>query len=79
MWRYALTQFVAIVHYLELCFWPNPLVFDYGIELYRPSLQILPYASIVIGLVAATFWALFKRPLEGFLASLLFRDIGPHF
>ena len=29
-WRYALAQCPAILHYLGLCFWPHPLVFDYG-------------------------------------------------
>jgi tetratricopeptide (TPR) repeat protein len=76
-WRYALTQLVAVVHYLKLSFWPHPLVFDYGTELYRPSLQILPYAIVVIALVAATIWALVKRPAEGFLGFCFFAILAP--
>ena len=29
-WAYLCTQFGAIVHYLKLCLWPHPLLFDYG-------------------------------------------------
>ncbi len=47
---YASTQFEAIANYLRLCFWPAPLILDYGT--YKPTSfqQLLPYA-IFIGLL----------------------------
>jgi len=76
-WSYALTQFQAIVHYLKLCFLPYPLVFDYGTVLAAPSLQILPYALGVMGLAAATVWALFRRPAMGFLGACFLAILAP--
>jgi len=76
-WRYALTQLPAIAHYLRLCFRPYPLVFDYGTALSTPSLRILPYALLVIGLAAATVWALVRRPAAGFLGASFFAILAP--
>jgi len=76
-WRYALSQFPAIVHYLRLCFWPHPLIFDYGSALVRPSLQLLPCVLAVAGLVAATLFALFRRPMIGFCGAAFFAILAP--
>jgi len=76
-WRYALTQLPAIAHYLRLCFWPYPLVFDYGTALSAPSLQILPSALLVAGLAAATLLALIRRPAAGFLGASFFAILAP--
>jgi tetratricopeptide (TPR) repeat protein len=75
--RYALTQLPAIVHYLRLCLWPHPLVFDYGTSLVQPSLGILPWALIVIGLAGSTLWALVRRPAAGFLGACFFAVLAP--
>ena len=71
-WRYALTQSEAIAHYLRLCFWPHPLIFDYGSALVRPSLGVLPYALLIMAMVAAVAWALVRRPAIGFLGASFF-------
>jgi len=76
-WRYALTQLQAVTHYLRLCFWPHPLIFDYGTGLVRPSLGILPYAAVVTVLMAATLWALAKRPAAGLLGAGFFAILAP--
>ena len=76
-WRYALTQFGAIAHYLRLCFWPHPLVFDYGSALVRPSFGVLPHALLVVAMVAATAWALARRPAIGFLGACFFVVLAP--
>jgi tetratricopeptide (TPR) repeat protein len=76
-WAYAMTQLPAIVHYLRLCLWPHPLVFDYGTALTAPSLKLLPYALAVTGLVAATGWALVRRPAVGFLGACFFAILAP--
>jgi tetratricopeptide (TPR) repeat protein len=74
---YALAQFSAIVHYLRLSFWPHPLVFDYGIALAPRFFQLIPCALAIIGLVAATAWALVERPVLGFLGACFFAILAP--
>ena len=74
---YALTQFPAIAHYLRLCFWPAPLVFDYGSALALPSPQVLASVLVVTGLVAASVWALVCHPELGFLGACFFAILAP--
>ena len=76
-WRYALTQLPAIVHYLWLCFWPHPLIFDYGSALEIASFRVVPCALAIAGLVAATAWALARRPAIGFLGASFFAILAP--
>jgi len=76
-WHYALTQFPAITHYLRLCFLPHPLVFDYGTALAPLSPRILPSILAVAGLLAATAWALVRRPAAGLLGAGFFAILAP--
>src|SRR5580658_2658291 len=71
-WSYSRTQLPAIVHYLGLCFWPSPLVFYYGDAVEPVSIRLLPSALAVAGLLAATVWALARRPALGFLGASFF-------
>ena len=74
---YALTQFPAIVHYLRLCFWPHPLVFDYGTALAAGTPRVALCALLVACLVAATAWALSRRPSLGFLGASFLAILAP--
>ena len=66
-WSYFCTQFGAIVHYLRLCVWPHPLVFDYGAVVLTDATALALYAS-VIGLIGlATLAALWQWPKLVFL------------
>jgi protein O-mannosyl-transferase len=76
-WSYALTQFPAIVHYLGLCFWPHGLTFYYGTFANTQFARILPDALIVSCLLAATAWALVRRPALGFLGACFFVILAP--
>jgi tetratricopeptide (TPR) repeat protein len=76
-WRYALTQFPAIAHYLRLCLWPSPLVLDYGTTLAPLSARIIPSVLVVVGLAAATLWALVRKPAAGFLGACFFAILAP--
>jgi len=76
-WDYARTQAPAIVHYLRLCLWPSPLVFDYGTALAPHSNWSLLCAAAVVALVAASAWALFKKPVLGFLGASFFAILAP--
>ncbi|MCK4851206.1 MAG: hypothetical protein KAT11_07640, partial [Phycisphaerae bacterium] len=75
--HYASTQFEAISNYLRLCFWPTPLILDYGI--YKPTSfwRALPYAIFITSLLAGTVVALRRRPWLGFLGVWFFAILAP--
>jgi tetratricopeptide (TPR) repeat protein len=76
-WAYALKQCQAIIHYLWLVIWPHPLVLDYGTDvIYRVGDVAFP-AILLCGLVAGTFFALYRRPMLGFLGAVFFVILAP--
>jgi tetratricopeptide (TPR) repeat protein len=76
-WDYARTQFGVILHYLRLSLWPVGLCLDYGWPIADSPGEILP-GAIVIGLVlAATAWALWRKPAWGFLGAWFFLILAP--
>ena len=76
-WDYLLTQCRALVHYLRLCFWPQPLVFDYGWELVRDPLQVLPQALLLTALAGATVWATVRRSAWALPGAWFFAILAP--
>lgn len=76
-WDYALTQFPAIAHYLRLVLWPAPLVLDYGTELVTAPAQVVPAALLVLGLVAACGWGLWRGRVWGFAGLFWFVVLAP--
>jgi Flp pilus assembly protein TadD len=74
---YALTQCAAIIHYLRLCFWPQPLVFDYGTAVITDLGRVLPQALLLAALLLGTVLALRHRPVVGFLATGFFLVLAP--
>lgn len=75
--EYAATQLVAIPHYLRLCFWPHPLVLDYGAGVVTAPSQVVPGALVTGLLVAATLAALRFWPRAGFLGLWFFALLAP--
>ena len=76
-WDYALTQFPALATYLKLSFWPRPLVFDYGTFFIHDLAVVWPQACLVAALVGVTLFALWRRPVLGFLGGLFFAILAP--
>jgi tetratricopeptide (TPR) repeat protein len=76
-WSYGLSQLPAIAHYLRLCFLPYPLVFDYGSAVALPLSDVFPSAIVVVTLLVATIWALYRRPPLGFLGAAFFAILAP--
>ena len=76
-WDYALTQCRALVMYLRLAFWPHPLVVDYGMGLETSLAAVWPQALLVVALLAATAWALVRRPVVGFAGAWFFGILAP--
>ena len=60
---YTLAQFGVIAHYLRLCFWPHPLVVDYGFYTPQTARQIIPYALLIGGLFWRRRWRRFATSL----------------
>ncbi len=56
-WQYALTQCVAIPHYLRLALWPAPLVLDYGTEIVTSPGKLFLPTLVLLTLMAGTGWA----------------------
>ncbi len=76
-WVYGLTECQAIVKYLLLSFWPNPLVFDYGPTLAAGLSGVWPAALVLLALLAGTAVALRRCPAAGFAAAWFFLILAP--
>jgi tetratricopeptide (TPR) repeat protein len=76
-WAYFGTQCWAIVHYLRLCVWPYPLLFDYGSYLATGFWNVAPYAAMLVSLGIATMVALWRWPKLGFLGFCFFAILAP--
>ena len=76
-WSYALTQCQAIVHYLRLCVWPSPLIFDYGTATVGSLSTVLPQALLLLALLAATALAIWKRTPVGLAGAWFFAILAP--
>ena len=76
-WSYALKQCEAIIHYLRLSVWPDPLIVDYGTDVIHLARHVLPQGLLLLALLAATGYALVRRPMLGFLGAWFFIILGP--
>lgn len=74
---YFQTQCRTVVHYLGLCFWPRPLVFDYGMPVVRNFSAAWPEALLLLVLATATVIALRRRAAAGFLGAWFFLTLAP--
>ncbi|MBI2511355.1 MAG: tetratricopeptide repeat protein [Opitutae bacterium] len=74
---YALAQPAAILRYVRLAFWPQPLVFDYGQR--TPAFDASAFGAllVVLTLLGATLWALGRRPALGFAGAAFFLLLAP--
>lgn len=88
-WTYALSQPGVILHYLQLSFWPDPLVIDYQLRPALPSdtpshlvwtlawQRVIPQTIIVSALGLASVWGIYRRQWWGFCGSMFFIVLGP--
>jgi tetratricopeptide (TPR) repeat protein len=76
-WAYALTQVGAVVHYLRLALWPQPLVFDYGKELAGGWGEVWWQALVLLPLIAASVWAAWRGRPAGYAALFFFAVLAP--
>jgi hypothetical protein len=76
-WSYALTSCRSVVLYLKLAIWPHPLVLDYGTNVVHDTTGILPYALVLVVLVAVAAIALWRWPAVGFAGAWFFLILAP--
>ncbi len=74
---YLLLQSKAVAWYLRLALWPSPLVVDYGPASPVTLGEVLGPLAVVAALLAATLWALGRRPVLGFLGAAFFLILAP--
>jgi tetratricopeptide (TPR) repeat protein len=75
--EYAASQSGVIVHYLRLTLWPAGQCLDYGWPPARTAWEVLPPALVLAALLAATLWALWRRPGLGWCGALFFLVLAP--
>ncbi len=76
-WSYALVESWVVVHYLMLSLWPFPLVFDYGTHLLGSVAESVPWACLLLALVAATLLLFRRRPALGFAGVWFLLILAP--
>ncbi|MBM3854536.1 MAG: tetratricopeptide repeat protein [Verrucomicrobia bacterium] len=74
---YLLTQCRALVLYLQLSFWPHPLVVDYGPALARRAAEVWPHLLLLLALAAAALLAARRHPAILFLAAWFLLILAP--
>ncbi|HMG33018.1 MAG TPA: tetratricopeptide repeat protein [Blastocatellia bacterium] len=70
--EYLKTEPAVILYYLRLSVWPDPLCLDYKWPKAQTLGEILPYAVLVVTLVAATSWGVVRRRSLSFAAAFFF-------
>ncbi|MBU2513305.1 tetratricopeptide repeat protein [bacterium] len=75
--KFTISEFGVIVHYIRLTFWPDPLVFDYFWQLAEKPGEIVPYALIIVFLLSLSLWGLIKNHPFGFLGCSFFLLLSP--
>jgi Flp pilus assembly protein TadD len=76
-WTYLLRQCEAIVQYLRLVVWPDPLVSDYGFDVTDKVEDVAWQLRFLVATFGATLWALWRLPGWGFLGLWFFAILGP--
>jgi tetratricopeptide (TPR) repeat protein len=76
-WEYLRSQAGVLVHYLWLCVWPRTLCLDYRWPVAQTPWEIYPQGAFILGLAAATAWAVFRVPRGGFLGVCFFAILAP--
>lgn len=76
-WDYALTECAAVLHYLRLALWPEPLVFDYGPIFVRHLAEAALPALVLLAAVVGTVIAWRRRAIAGFAGVIFFLLLAP--
>ncbi len=76
-WRYALSQPGVILHYLQLCFWPQGQCLDYHWPVAERLVDIVPQGLAIGALAGLTAAAVLRIPRLSFLGGWFFLILAP--
>lgn len=76
-WDYLINQAWIVTRYLQLCFWPAPLIFDYGYPMALSLGDVWGRFLLLSGLLTASGIALYYRQAVGFLGLAFFIILAP--
>jgi protein O-mannosyl-transferase len=76
-WRYAMSQPVAILHYLRLALWPDALTFDYGSSTAADGPVMLLAATILVIALLVVVVAIRRSSALGFTAATFLVVLAP--
>lgn len=76
-WNYLCTQTYALVRYIRLSLWPTGLTLDYGTLIVKQPEIFVPCGLFVLAALAATIWAVVRKPAIGFLGVWFFGILAP--
>ncbi len=76
-WIYLLNQAWIVAHYLRLCFWPHPLIFDYGYPQPLSFADVWAPFLLLAALLGISLVALCQRRVVGFLGTAFFFVLAP--
>ena len=76
-WRYALSEPGVILHYLQLCFWPQGQCLDYHWPVAERLVDIVPQGLAIGALVGLTVAAMPCIPRLSFLGGWFFLILAP--
>ncbi len=74
---YALVEAWVVAHYLLLCVWPYPLVFDRGTDLVATVGEAVPWACVTVLALAVAAWGFARRSPWGFACVSFFLLLAP--
>jgi protein O-mannosyl-transferase len=74
---YLASQPGAILTYLRVAFYPPAQCFDYGVGVPTTASEIWLPALVILGLLAATVWSIWKYPAASFLGGWFFLILAP--
>lgn len=74
---YSLVEAWVIPHYLLLCAWPFPLVFDRGTDLVASAREAAPWACVTAAALGIAVLGVLRRSPAGFAWAAFFLAIAP--
>ena len=77
--EYLLTQPDVLLRYIRLSFWPSDLVLRYDWPIVRHVSDSMPAGVLIVGLLVATAYLLYRLPKLGFVAATFFCDSRSNF
>ena len=76
-WAYGREEFLVVLHYLRLVFWPRPLCLDYDWRTEPSVVHVAMSAAAIMLLLVASLWAWRWKRGVGFLGISFFLILAP--